>query len=278
MDKNLRPYLAELIGTFALVFLGAGTVLVSRMAVLPGQPQPYVVGIALAEGFILAVMLSATVNISGGYLNPAITLMLWVYKRMDGVKASWLIGAQLLGAVLAGMCLRPLFSDNVMMDARLGTPHLNLEAFGLATGSNPGFPVLLTGIGIETALTFVLTFAIFGTMIDPRGPRLAGLGVGLALSADILMGYALTGAAANPARWFGTVIWEQTVPVLTAPSPFKTGEHTVYWIGPIVGALLAGGIYTMLIMPPEEEEKSTAPSASVGVPAGAGSTLFRAKK
>jgi MIP family channel proteins len=273
MDKNLRPYLAELIGTFALVFLGAGTVLVSRMAVLPGQQQPYVVGIALAEGFILAVMLSATVNISGGYLNPAVTLMLWVYKRMDGVKASWLIGAQLLGAVLAGLCLRPLFTENVMMDAHLGTPHLNLEAFN---ATYPNFPTLLTGIGIETALTFILTFAIFGTMIDPRGPRLAGLGVGLALVANILMGYALTGAAVNPARWFGTVVWEMTVQQLQGQNPFR--DHAVYWIGPIVGALLAGGVYTTLIMPPEEEEKSAAPPASVGVPAGASSTLIRAKK
>jgi MIP family channel proteins len=274
MDKNLRPYLAELIGTFALVFLGAGTVCVSSMTVLPGQPQPYVVGIALAEGFILAAMLSATVHISGGYLNPAVTLMLWVYKRIDGVKASWLIGAQLLGAVLAGLCLRPLFDTNVMMSSHLGTPHLNLAAFNKASAD---FPVLLTGIGIETALTFVLTFAIFGTMIDPRGPRLAGLGVGLALSAAVLMGYALTGAATNPARWFGTFVWELTVEPLRLQSPWA--DHTVYWIGPILGALLAGGIYTTLIMPPEEEEKSTvATSASVGVPAAAGSTLFRAKK
>jgi MIP family channel proteins len=277
MDKNLRPYLAELIGTFALVFLGAGTVCASSMAVLPGQPQPYVVGIALAEGFILAVMLSATVNISGGYLNPAVTLMLWVYKRMDGVKASWLIGAQLLGAVLAGLCLRPLFTENVMMSSRLGTPHLNLPAFGLTPGSSPGLPIQLTGIGIETALTFVLTFAIFGTMIDPRGPRLAGLGVGLALTANILMGYALTGAAVNPARWFGTVVWELTVPVLQGQAPLA--DHYVYWIGPIVGALLAGGIYTTLILPPEEEERGAATtSTGAGVPAGAGSTLFRAKK
>jgi aquaporin Z len=274
MDKNLRPYLAELIGTFALVFLGAGTVCVSQMTVMAGQPQPYVVGIALAEGFILAVMLSATVNISGGYLNPAVTLMLWVYKRIDGVKCSWLIGAQILGAVLAGLCLRPLFTENVMISSHLGTPHLNLAAFN---ENHASMPVLLSGIGIETALTFILTFAIFGTMIDPRGPRLAGLGVGLALTACILMGYGLTGAAVNPARWFGTVVWELTVPALQSQAPLS--DHAVYWIGPIVGALLAGGIYMTLILPPEGEERATTSTTSgVGVPAGAGSTLFRAKK
>jgi MIP family channel proteins len=277
MDKNLRPYLAELIGTFALVFLSAGTVCVSKMTVLQDQPQPYVVGIALAEGFILAVMLSATVNISGGYLNPAVTLMLWVYKRIDGVKASWLIGAQVLGAVLAGLCLRPLFSESVMMDSRLGTPHLNMPAFGQPVGTSPSFAIQLTGVGIETALTFILTFAIFGTMIDPRGPRLAGLGVGLAMTACVLMGYALTGAAANPARWFGTAVWEMTIPGVEARAAFA--DHAVFWIGPVVGALLAGGIYTTLILPPEEEERTPAStSGGVGVPAAAGSTLFRAKK
>jgi MIP family channel proteins len=274
MDKNLRPYLAELIGTFALVFLGAGTVCMYQLALLPGQPQPYVLGIALAEGFILASMLSATVHISGGFLNPAVTLMLWVYKRMDGQKCSWLIGAQLVGAVLAGLCLRPLFSVNVLTAAHMGTPHLNLVAFGApSNNTEPSLGMILPGIGIEIALTFILTFVIFATMIDPRGPRLAGLAVGLTLTAAILMGYGLTGACTNPARWFGTVVWELTV---------DTGAfrgHMVYWIGPIVGALLAGGIYTTLILPPEEEEKvAPGTTSGAGVATGAGSTLVRSKK
>jgi MIP family channel proteins len=278
MDKNLRPYLSELIGTFALVFLGAGTVCMYHLAVLPGQPQPYVVGIALAEGFILASMLSATVYVSGGYLNPAVTLMLWVYKRLDGERCAWLIGAQILGAVLAGLCLRPLFTPELLMKSHLGTPHLNMLAFGAASpDAAPAFGTLLSGIGIELVLTFVLTFAIFATMIDPRGPRLGGLAVGLALTAAIFMGYGLTGACTNPARWLGTVVWELTFPSTFQGGPFR--DHAVFWIGPIVGALLAGGIYTTLILPPEEEGKAapgtTAPATA---PVGAGSTLYRAKK
>jgi MIP family channel proteins len=274
MDKNLRPYLAELIGTFALVFLGAGTVCMHHLAALPGQPQPYVLGIALAEGFILAAMLSATVYISGGYLNPAVTLMLWVYKRMDGNRCAWLIGAQLLGAVLAGLCLRPLFEENVLVDARLGTPHL-MPALHAEGETHIALGKQLPGVGVEIVLTFILTFAIFATMIDPRGPRLAGLAVGLALTADILMGYGLTGACTNPARWFGTVVWETTIPPLQGRA---FADHLVYWLGPIVGALLAGGVYTQLIMPPEEEERAAPGTTTAGAPAAAGSTLFRARK
>lgn len=266
MDKNLRSALAELIGTFAFVFLSAGTVCVYHLYLHPTQPQPGLVGIALAAGFIMAVALSATVNVSGGYLNPAVTLMLWVFKRLDGAKACWLIGAQLLGTMLAGLVLRLIFHDGVLRSARFGTPHLNLPAFGGILDGHPELPMLLRGVGIEIVLTFILTYAIFGTVIDPRGPRLAGLGVGLALAADVLMGYHLTGAATNPARWLGPALWELTI------RPDALRDHVVYWIGPIVGAMLAGGIYTTLILPPDEEA-----AAAVFAPVG-GAAPARSKK
>ena len=269
IDKQLRPYIAELIGAFALVFVGAGSVCASQLTFGANPPPHHVVGIALAEGFILAVMLSATMNVSGGYLNPAVALVLWVFKRLDGGRAFWLIVAQFLGAVLAGGCVRLIFSDSVYQPARGGTPHLNLEAFHHA--AVPDLQILFSGIGIELALTFLLTFAIFGTILDPRAPRIAGLGVGLAMVAIVLMGFALTGAAANPARWLGAMVWELTVD----SSAYR--DHAVYWIGPVLGALLAGGLYTALILPPAEEEK-----IAVGAPhapaLGAAQTMVKAKK
>jgi MIP family channel proteins len=268
MDKSLRPYLAELIGTFALVFLGAGTVCATQMAIGTGQPQAFALNVALAEGFVLAALLAATVDISGGYLNPAITLMLWVYKRMDGLKATWLIAAQVLGAALAGLCLRLMFNEEVLKSANFGTPHVNLTAFGQNV-AEPTVRILLSGIGIEVALTFILTFAIFGTIIDPRGQRMAGLGVGLTLAACVLMGYGITGAATNPARWFGPCLWEVTI----RPTAFR--DHAVYWIGPIVGALLAGGVYVYLILPDVQEQPAAAAGTSQAV---VGATLFKSKK
>ena len=210
MDSKYRSYLAELIGTFAVVFIGAGTICaVKQLAELPGQLQPYYVSIALAEGFILAAALTATVPVSGGYLDPAITLTLWVFRRLEGSRVLWLIGGQLLGSVLAGLVVRLVFADDVLLPAQNGAPHLNLAAFAGA-GRSLGMLCVLSGIGIELILTFLLTFAIFGTMIDPRAPRLGGLSVGLTLTALVLMGYPLTGASMNPARWFGPTLWELT--------------------------------------------------------------------
>jgi len=280
MDKNLRPYMAELLGTFAVVFVSTATVCVEWAGHKAGQPAP--VGIALAYGLIYAAGLAATVPISGGFLNPAVTLMLWVLKRMDGPKATGLIFVQLLGAAIAGGLIRFVFPEDVLISASLGTPHLNLIAFG-QLGASPGAVTFLSGIGLELGLTFILSFVIFATMLDPRAPRLlgswgsrlAGLWTGLTLTACTLAGFGLTGAAANPARWFGPMIWEYTIQALKDQDPRR--DHLVYWIGAFLGALLAGGAYQALILPAEEEPSvSTTTSATGRI--STGSTLIRAKK
>src|SRR5216683_5443382 len=132
MDNRVRAWLAELIGTFAIVFFGAGTVCAVRMPWLTCQPYTDVIAVALASSLALAVALTFTLNVSGGYLNPAVTLTLWVFKRIDGVMASGLVGAQLLGAAVAGGVLRLICGGNEewLRLSRLGTPHLNPEVFG----------------------------------------------------------------------------------------------------------------------------------------------------
>src|SRR5260370_38557412 len=99
--------------------------------------------------------------------------MLWVLKRMDGPKATGLIFVHLLGAAIAGGLIRFVFPEDVLISASLGTPHLNLIAFG-QLGVSPGAVTFLSGIGLELGLTFILTFVIFATMLDPRAPRLLG--------------------------------------------------------------------------------------------------------
>jgi aquaporin TIP len=282
MDKNLRPLMAELFGTFAVVFVSAATVCVEWAGRKAGQPAPGLVGIALAYGLIYAVGLAATVHISGGFLNPAVTLMLWVLKKMDGVRATGLIFVQLLGAAMAGGLVRLIFPEDVLVSASLGTPHLNRIAFG-EFGINAGAGFYLSGIGLELGITFILTFVIFATMLDPRAPRLLGrwgsrlapLWTGLVVMACTLAGFGLTGAAANPARWFGTMIWEYTVQALTMQDPRR--DHLVYWVGPFLGALLAGGAYQALILPAEEEPTVSTTTAATGR-TSASSTLIRAKK
>jgi aquaporin Z len=251
MDKNLmRAYTAELIGTFALVFLGAGAVCVNAMTDQP-EMVPGLTGIALAHGLAYAVALSVTLHISGGFLNPAVTLMLWSFNRLDTVRMVWYVGAQMLGAALAGLCLYSMFGEAVLKTSHAGTPHVNLKAFDAAT---PDWDIVLFGTGTELVLTFFLVLAIFGTILDTQGQRITGLMVGLALAAATFMGFPLTGASVNPARWFGTVLWERLIEdsPLKGVSPFA--DMFVYVAGPILGALLAGIFYYRVIVPADKSQ------------------------
>src|SRR5262245_12812982 len=110
MDTTYRSPIAELIGTFAVVFVSGGAVCA---AYLVTNAPIDVTGIALAQGLVLAVALAATVNVSGGYLNPAVTITLWVLRRLTGRQALSLLGAQLVGSLLAGMALTLIFGTNL---------------------------------------------------------------------------------------------------------------------------------------------------------------------
>src|SRR5437762_13930029 len=157
MDKNLRPFVAELLGTFTVVFVSTATVCTEWAGRKAGWPAPGLVGIALAYGLVYAAGLAATVHISGGFLNPAITLMLWVLKRMDGPKATGLIFVQLLGAAMAGGLIRFVFPEDVLISASLVRPHLNLIAF-VPLDVRPGAVIFLSAIGLATGLTLILSF------------------------------------------------------------------------------------------------------------------------
>jgi MIP family channel proteins len=277
-DKNLRPYLAELVGTFAVVFLSAGAVVVNQLAQPPLGPLAITLA-GLAYGLAYAAALAFTGTMAtGGYLNPAVTLTLWVLKKIDGAHTLWLMLAQTLGATLAGGALRVFLGGNdlLLIDSRLGTPHLNLEAFA-ADGVTLG--AVLKGIGVELGLTFLVVCAIFGTNQDPRARRdswtnrLAALWIGLAVAACVFVGFGLTGAALNPARWFGPWIWQYTVGGLSQSDLYR--DHMVYWIGPIVGALVAGTLYSTVLQPAEPTHAAPPPAEK---PAPVTSTLYRAQK
>jgi MIP family channel proteins len=243
MDNQLRrACFAELIGTFALVFVGGGVVCV---AALTTEPRLDATAIALAEGLTLAVALTATHRASGGGLNPALSLMLYVFRRIDLRKLIAFVAAQLVGALLAGLCLRILFPEPDVTGHFLGTPHV-LAFLDHGSVSLAG---IFSGIGVELFFTCLVAFAFYATMLDRRSPPLGGLIVGLAQTAVVLFGCRLTGGAANPARWLGTVLWEMTL----APTYNPFGDHTVYWVGPIVGALLGGFLYVFVLQPPEND-------------------------
>ncbi|MDP7116136.1 MAG: MIP family channel protein [Candidatus Woesearchaeota archaeon] len=219
MDKENQAYLAEAIATFALVFIGAGAVLANELS----NGQIGLVGIALAYGLVLMCMVYATSHISGAHVNPAVTLGFWVTEKISSFKAIAYIVAQLIGALFAGFLLRVLFV-NVSPELYLGTPVL---------GAGITF---LGGIVVEAVLTFFLVFTIFGVIDKRAPPGIYGAAIGLVLTFDVLAGGVLTGAAMNPARAFGPA--------------FAAGfwhNQLVYWIGPIIGGIIAAVVYNSFL-------------------------------
>jgi len=214
---------AEALGTFALVFIGAAVVVVNG-----GFPNSGIglLGIALAHAVVLAVFVTATMTISGGHLNPAVTIGLLVTRRIDPASAAAYIVAQLAAACAGAALVKALLPAAAVRGALLGTPVI---ASSVTMGQ---------AVGIELVLTFFLMSAVFGTAVSADSPRVGGFGIGLVLLFDILVGGPLTGAAMNPARAFG--------PALVA------GEwqgHIAYWVGPILGALLAALLWQYLLLP-----------------------------
>lgn len=241
MDRYLRPCLAEMVGTFILCFVGAGAICAG---VLPGgQSGP--VGVALAYGVAMAVAVSAAMGISGGHINPAVTITFWVLGKIDTQQMIYYVASQLLGALLAGAFIAVIFgSGPALNEAALGTPHVSAAI--TTTGIQK---IVMAGL-VEASLTFILVFAVFGTAADPRAPKIGGIGIGMAVTAGYLVGGALTGAAMNPARYLGLAVWEAGL-----RGDFKLmGDFSVFIAGPILGAIAAGWLYAGYILPREGEK------------------------
>ncbi|HET6380132.1 MAG TPA: aquaporin [candidate division Zixibacteria bacterium] len=217
LDRRGAALVAEAVGTFLFFFVGAGSVVLATHA---GEAGPGLVGIALAHGLALAVLVSAFGAISGGHFNPAVTVAVRLAGGIEWGSAMAYVIAQLLGAVVAGFALRAVFPEASWQPSAIGTPALGE---GISVGA---------GIAIEAVLTLLLVLTVFGTAIDRRAPKLGGLAIGLAVAADILMGGPLTGAAMNPARWFGPAV---------AAGQFA--DWYVWWVGPLLGGIVAAVIY-----------------------------------
>ncbi len=239
MGEQTRNLTCELIGTFALTFIGAGAILVGEYT---GNPS--LVAVALAHGIVLALVVSATMNISGGHINPAVTVAMMVTRRISPKNGLLYIIAQCVGATVAGLFLSFVYESlgdagqAAITATMLGTPNL---AAGVSVG---------TGVAVEIALTFLLLFAVFGTAVDARAPKIGGFGIGLMVGVDILAGGPITGAAMNPARTIGTLIGGGSA------TTSLWAQHWVYWVGPIVGGVLAALVYDKLIMDSSDEATS----------------------
>ena len=216
-----RKAIAEFVGAFALIFIGAG-------AIISGGD---LLTVALAHGLAIGVMVSALARISGGHFNPAVTLGALAGRQITVRLALVYWAFQLLGALVAALALFAIFPSSVWQPSHLGTPALGPDL-------SWNVPVA-TGILVEAVLTFLLVFVIYGTGIDPKGTfnAVGGFAIGLTISVDIMMGGPLTGAAMNPARWFGPAVVSQFF-----------DNWYVYWIGPFLGAVLAGVVYSRVFL------------------------------
>lgn len=219
----MAAFIAEFIGTFALIFVGAGSIIASPSA--PGV-MGTLVGIALAHGLTIAVMGSSVGHISGGHLNPAVTVGMMATGKIEVSKGLGYIVSQVLGAVVAALLLAACFPAEAVTAAKLGTPLLA-----------PNVSVV-AGIVLEAITTFFLMFVIFGTAVDARGPKMGALFIGFTVALDILVIGPLTGAAMNPARSFG--------PALVSG---HLENFWLYWVGPIIGAAGAAIVYSSVLAP-----------------------------
>jgi MIP family channel proteins len=224
MAEIVRPAIVEFIGTFALIFMGAGSIIVTGGNDL--------VAIAFAHGLAIGLMVAAGGHISGGAFNPAVTLGLVLGRKLPPLKGAMYVAVQLLGATVAALFLYILLPTSARDPVHLGTPLLS----GMITKGQ--------GVGIEIVLTFFLMFVIYGVAIDKRGPAaIAGLAIGLAITMDIFAMGPVTGAAMNPARSFGPALVDGT-----------WTDAWVYWVGPLIGATLAALLYAYVLIPQGESE------------------------
>jgi len=225
MYTTFQKFTAEFLGTFALVFFGAGAICADRY--LQSSGGIGLLGIALAHGLAMAIMVSALGHISGGHFNPAVSIGFWVTKRIGTMEVFLYWAAQILGGRRTIKKKRALFPEETWRAVALGTPEL-VRDFSR-----------LSAMVLEGVASFFLVLVFFASAVDERGAfrSIAGFGIGLTITLGFLVIGPFTGAAMNPARAFG--------PALASNHWTSQG---VYWIGPLAGGFLAGLLYDSLYL------------------------------
>jgi aquaporin TIP len=227
-EDALRRAVAEFIGTFTLIFIGVGSIVAAN-----DIHDPSLIGVAVAHGLAIGVMVSAVGHISGAHFNPAVTFGFLVTRRIKPALGLIYWVAQLAGAASAALLMRDLLPR-----ATTGAVHLGVPALGGGVNAGAGF-------ALEAIMTFFLMWVVFASAVDARGTfkSIAGLAIGLTITIDILFGGPFTGAAMNPARAFG---------------PQLVGSHWanawVWYAGPVLGATVAAVVYELLYLRPARLE------------------------
>lgn len=202
-----RALTAEFIGTFALILIGAGAAAVSGN----------LVAIAFAHGLVVLAFVYLHGHISGSHINPAVTAGVWAAGKMDAGRAVSYIVFQLLGGVVGALTLRYV----------LGGTESGLGLTQLSAGTTTA-----AGLTLEAILTFFLAYAVLQAAVGGKAGNQAGIAIGMTLVFCILLGGPLTGASLNPARSLGPAV--------------AMGDFNLLWlyfVGPILGGVVAGLLY-----------------------------------
>jgi aquaporin Z len=224
MRPLARPLFVEALGTFTLVFVGVAATMANNYPLVGFNT----LGIALATGLAFGFAITFALPYSGGHVNPAVTLGFLSVGRIGLTKALWYVAAQLVGGVLATLAVKATYPVGVTKVTDLGVPtiHTAITFWG--------------AVSIVAILTFFLMSAFYATIVSPKATRMGGFGVGLVAFVMMLAYAPLTGAVMDPARAFGpslvTMQW--------------TG-HLAYWIGPVLGAVIAAMVWEKFLLKPE---------------------------
>ncbi len=228
--ESLRKYIAEFIGTFALVLFGCGTAMLVGVDAVEGAG--YILT-AFAFGLSIVAMAYSVGNISGCHINPAVSLGVLIGGGMSFAAFIGYVISQVLGALAGAGLLALIFNLGGIVDMTGG-----FGANGLAGVGNNS----LAGLVVEIALTFVFVFAIIGvTSKKSNHGSFGGLVIGLTLTLVHILGIGLTGTSVNPARSIGPAV----VAALSGNSQ-PLGPLWIFIVGPFVGAALAALIYKYL--------------------------------
>jgi len=214
---NSKVFVAELIGTFALVFIGADASVVGIGGL---------VGVALAHGLVIATFVYLYGHISGAHFNPAVTFGVALNGTLKWGQAVWYWVAQFIGAIVAAFVLNFIAGS----------------VNGLVGGGTVGTltePQPIAAFVVEMILTFFLVNAVLHAAVAGRAGAFAGLVIGLTLVFAIIAGGPMTGASLNPARTLGTAIY-------TDPSYSNPYTYLIYLAGPLLGSALAVGLFKFL--------------------------------
>lgn len=229
-DDLTSKVVAEFVGTFFLLFAGVGSIVLAvHMQAWPpvGQHFSSLLLVAFAHGVALSVAVTAAMNISGGHINPAVSIAALATGKIDGKTCGAYIVAQLLAGVVAVGILMVAMPSAAIDGANFGATLVDTSAMST-----------LGAIVLEAVLTFMLVFAIWGTAISRHAPKIGGFGIGLTVFFDILIGGPLTGASMNPARSFAPNLFAWQMGVTEALT-----QLPIYWLGPIIGGLVAAMVY-----------------------------------